>query len=57
MKKYLIAYFLIFGWMLAISANLANASETEKLAHLAKSCESSQHYQDCVRNKFFNNLK
>lgn len=55
MKKTIFFYLLAFA--LIIAPVLAQANESEKLAKLAQSCESSQHYQDCVRNKFFNNLK
>jgi hypothetical protein len=55
MKKLIFLY--ILAAIFLILPVYANANESDKLAKLAQSCESSQHYQDCVRGKFFNNLK
>ena len=57
MKKTIFFYLLAAAFLTAATIASANANESEKLANIAQSCETSQHYQDCVRNKFFNNLK
>jgi hypothetical protein len=57
MKKYLFFYLLAMFFMVASTIASANTNEVEKLAKLAQSCETSHDYQDCVRSKFFNNLK